>query len=596
MIGPNRTSVQIGPVNIGFWDRGSWDLDSGNAITSASEEGMSSSLTHKRSERHHAEIPDEFLKQLKEDIAWRRIDSGLRCLGVHKELVESCELQQKNAAVLLGYFAQWVDLGFSGKGLLKRLLSRSSSACHETLSLLEYAHLSLANGLVAMSAEEFGKAIKCFEGVLALEEEISDKQMISIANFWMGRCLRRQGRYDDALAYVARAHELALHLKYPKMAAVSRVLEGWIAFQKGQPEEAARILAEAEEVLADTDDYVTLGNISSAYGRIARRQGNYEQALSKFEKAIELYNQRDPYNRSLARSFVNIAFVKRLLALQLGDKIDSEAATFRKKRQRTVQSPALPKPRGREQLTRLRQEAFEHLAKAHEIYDRYDDHRGNGNVHITRGYLNLDNGELDRASADGATAFRLGDQKKDSILKTRARMLQSAVERAKCEEQIEEGLSLVPSSQLACEFAREAQEFSKHTQNRRLKAKADIALGLALCLGFPEDLEAAQQCADEAAALLQPAHQDYVWRELQELKRKLRGAGNINSTLREWSQGIVGNKSFQQVSEEFAAIVIPKVWKREGCKIARVAARLSISPKKVRRILRDQGLLRAIER
>ncbi|MGB7437291.1 MAG: tetratricopeptide repeat protein [Candidatus Acidiferrum sp.] len=550
---------------------------------------MPSSLTHKRSATHHAGIPDEFLKQLKDDVAWRRIDSGLRCLAAHRELVESCELPQKNAAVLLGYFAQWIDLGFSGKALLKRLLSRSSSICPEALSLREYAHLSLANGLVAMSEEEFGKAIKCFEAVLAVEEEISDKQMISIANFWMGRCLRRQGRYDDALAYVARAREFALHLKCPKMAAVMRVLEGWIAFQKGQPEEAARILSEAEEVLADTDDYVTLGNISSAYGRIARRRGNYQQALSKFQKAIELYNKRDPYNRSLARSFVNIAFVKRLLALQLGDKIDSEAAKFRKTSQRAA--PALSKPRGREQLTRLRSEAFEHLAKAHEIYDRYDDHRGNGNVHVTRGYLNLDNGELDRAAADGATAFRLGDQKKDSILKARARMLQSAVERAKFEEQIEEGSSLVPSSQLACEFAREAQECSKNTQNSRLKAKADIALGLALCLGFPEDPEAARQCAEAAAAQLKPAHQDYVWRELQDLKRKLRGAGNINVTLREWSQGIVGNKSFQQVSEEFAAIVIPKVWKLEGCKIARVAARLSISPKKVRRLLRDQGLL-----
>jgi hypothetical protein len=76
------------------------------------------------------------------------------------------------------------------------------------------------------------------------------------------------------------------------------------------------------------------------------------------------------------------------------------------------------------------------------------------------------------------------------------------------------------------------------------------------------------------------------------LKRKLRGAGDINATLREWSQGIVGNKSFQQVSEEFAAIVIPKVWRRENRKVARVAARLSISPKKVRRILRDQNLLK----
>src|SRR5713226_4238714 len=274
-----------------------------------------SSLTTKQNARHDAEIPDQFLKQLKGDIAWRRIDSGLRCLAAHKELVETCDLRQKNAAILLGYFAQWVDIGFSGRGLLKRLLSRFSRASRETLSLLEYAHLSMADGLVAMSEEEFGKAIKCFETVLALEEEIGDKQMISIANFWMGRCLRRQGRYDDALGYVAKARELALRLKYPKMAAVMRVLEGWIAFQEGQPEEAARILGEAEEVLADTDDYVTLGNISSAYGRLDRRQGNSEQALSKFEKAIEQYNKRDPYNRNLARSFVNIAFVKRLLAL-----------------------------------------------------------------------------------------------------------------------------------------------------------------------------------------------------------------------------------------------------------------------------------------
>jgi hypothetical protein len=144
---------------------------------------------------------------------------------------------------------------------------------------------------------------------------------------------------------------------------------------------------------------------------------------------------------------------------------------------------------------------------------------------------------------------------------------------------------------LACEFAREALESAKRTQNRRLIAKGHIVLGLALCLGFPEDLEAAQQCADGAAALLKPAHHDYVWRELQDLKRKLRGAGDINATLREWSQGIVGNKSFQQVSEEFAAIVIPRVWRRERCKVARVAARLSISPKKVRRVLRNQGLL-----
>jgi tetratricopeptide (TPR) repeat protein len=540
------------------------------------------------------EVPPDFLAQIKEDIANRRIEAGLHCLAANQGILESIPLRQNNSVILLGYFAQWVDVGFPGRALLKKLLSHFASASPESLTLLEYAHLRMADGLVAMSEEEFAKAIKNFNTVLTLETEISDKQMISIANFWMGRCLRRQGRYDDALGYVAKARDLAMQLKYPKMAAVMQVLEGWVAFQEGHPEKAAKILGEAEEVLADTDDYVTLGNISSAYGRIARRQGNSEHALSKFEKAIELYNKRDPYNRNLARSFVNIAFVKRLLALQLGNKIDSEAARLRKKSKKksNSKSPAAPKLPSREQRTQLRQEAFEHLTKAQEIYQRYDDHRGNGNVHITLGYLNLDDGELDRAAAEAATAFRLGAEKKDSVLKARARMLQSAVQGAMFEGQIEEGASRVPSSQLACEFAREALESAHHTQNRRLIAKAHITLGLALCLDFPDDLEPAQQCVDAAAALLKLAHQDYVWRELQDLKRKIRGAGNVNSTLREWSQGLTGNKSFQQVSEEFAAIVIPKVWRREKRKVARVAARLSISPKKVRRILRDQGLLK----
>jgi DNA-binding NtrC family response regulator len=53
---------------------------------------------------------------------------------------------------------------------------------------------------------------------------------------------------------------------------------------------------------------------------------------------------------------------------------------------------------------------------------------------------------------------------------------------------------------------------------------------------------------------------------------------------------MVGDKTFQQITEEFAEIVIPKVWLREDRKISRVAERLSISPKKVRRILQNAGL------
>jgi DNA-binding NtrC family response regulator len=63
----------------------------------------------------------------------------------------------------------------------------------------------------------------------------------------------------------------------------------------------------------------------------------------------------------------------------------------------------------------------------------------------------------------------------------------------------------------------------------------------------------------------------------------------VNPLLRAWSQGSVGDKTFQQITEQFAELIIPKVWEREGRKVSRVATRLSISPKKVRRILDRVG-------
>jgi tetratricopeptide (TPR) repeat protein len=526
---------------------------------------------------------------MRDNVTSRQIRRGFEHLASLHEELEACHSETPGAGVLLGYLAQWVDIGYPRRDLVRRLLERFPSSCRQRLSVIDYAHVLMAEGLVLMSDEEYRRAAELLQVVLAFEPDVQDKQVISIAYFWTGRCFRRDGRYGDALGYVAKARELALRLSYPRMAAVMHVLEGWIAFQEGKPEDAARILGEAESVLLQTDDHLTRGNISSAYGRIARRLGNYDQALTRFAKAIDEYNQLDPHNRNLARSFVNIAFVKRMLAMQLREKLDRDAARSRKKH--PLDAAAAPKVRSREQLTRLRNEAFEHLRKGNEIYARYNDHRGTGNVHITFGYLYLDDGELDRAAAEGAAAFQLGDEKKDRVLKARARILQCAVESTRFEEQIEEGAGEASSSQVACEFAREGLQLAKQTQNRRLIAKAQLALGLALCLDFSEDTEEAQTCCDQAAALLQPGSHDYVWRELQLLRRKLRGTGNVNAALRDWSHGLVAGKTFQQVSDEFAAIVIPKVWRREGCKVARVAARLSISPKKVRRILRDQGLL-----
>jgi hypothetical protein len=65
------------------------------------------------------------------------------------------------------------------------------------------------------------------------------------------------------------------------------------------------------------------------------------------------------------------------------------------------------------------------------------------------------------------------------------------------------------------------------------------------------------------------------------------GSAGIDETLRLWSTGQLGSKTFQQIQEEFAELVIPKVWLSVGRNVTLVSQKLGISPKKVRRILRN---------
>ena len=65
----------------------------------------------------------------------------------------------------------------------------------------------------------------------------------------------------------------------------------------------------------------------------------------------------------------------------------------------------------------------------------------------------------------------------------------------------------------------------------------------------------------------------------------------LESKLMQWAHGEIGEKTFRQLEDEFAGLVIPRAWEQERKKVSRVAARLSISPRKVRKVLARLGLL-----
>jgi tetratricopeptide (TPR) repeat protein len=539
--------------------------------------------------RISAEISDEFLAQLKDDLVRRRVARGMARLEEHRHLLTSLDPAQKNAAVFAGCLAQWVDIGFERPKLVKETVALFSRAWRARLPVYDYLHLRMAQGMVAMTEESVDEAIRHLDFVLNLESETDDKELLAIANFWKGRCLRMKGEYDQALIFAVKGRDYALDLGHEPMAAVMRVLESWLLFQKGDAKQAVDILQTAGAVLSKTDDYLTLGNIHSSYGRIARRQGRYQHAIEGFAAAIEQYKKRDPQHRNVARSLSNMAYVKRLIALELRRKIDVSAARRRRAATRGRVHSGNGSASYRKRFEQLRQEALAELNEAAIIYQQYGNNHGLGNVRLNLGYLHLDNGDLDHAEAEAKTAFRLGEERRDHILMARTRLLQCMVENARVEEGIGESTEPGNHARLAQDCAQEAIELAKHTQDRRLLASAYVWQGLTYCNRFLDDPESARRCYDQANILSKGDRVDSTWEDLQTLKAKVLRGGSVNPTLRAWSQGSVGDKTFQQITEEFAEMIIPKVWEREGRKISRVATRLSVSPKKVRRILGRVG-------
>jgi tetratricopeptide (TPR) repeat protein len=548
--------------------------------------------TEPRIERSHT-IPDSLLKDLRKHLVARGVSDGFALLDENRRILGVLDPAQRNAAALVGAVAQWVDIGYGEPELVKLLLARFPAESKRKLPVGDYLQLRMAEGLLALLHDHPDEALRHFDLVLLLQDEIEDKEIVAIAHFWNGRCHRKKGEYDEALKRSGAGRELAQSLGYEKMAAVMRVLESWLLFQKGQRREAARILDQAEAVLRHTDDDVTLGNIYSAHGRMVRRQGGYAEALKFFSRAIEHFRKRNPQHRNLARSLANIAYVQRLIALRISRQMDLEAERRRQslnkdnknKDKDKGRAPRGGNPRDRTEYERHRDDAFANLEQAEKIYRHHHHHHGIGSVLENRGLLYFDSGDLENADAQAAQAYALGKEEGDSILMARARLLQCQVANARLEEEMEGW----EHSQTARDFAREAVEAAQHTQNLHLLARAYIWRGLTACYPAVRDMEDARHCCDKAGAFLKTGDSDDLWEELQSLKQKVTPRGAIDPQLRAWSQGVTGDKTFQELAEDFAEVVIPRVWEKENKKVQRVAQRLKISPKKVRRILARAG-------
>jgi tetratricopeptide (TPR) repeat protein len=536
-------------------------------------------------------LSSEQLRDLRRLLNERQIGAGISLLESYRPQLEQMKAGELNTGVALGTLAQWVDVGYEGGDLLHHLLLRFPPEKRPSLPLIDYIQLRMAEAVVAMRNEDLPEALEHLRAVLVLEKDIGDAKIAVIAGLWKARCLRKAGEYEQALEVTKQSMQLAESQKLPHLAALLRTLESWMVFQRGESKEAARILQEAEAVLRDTDDFITLGNIQSAYGRIALREGRYDHAMQYFESSIELFQRRSSMDGYLARSLTNIAQAKRFLALQLRRSIDARRERQRANNQPEPAEDKKDKAGQLERMYELLRNAQADLAKAEEIYRRRGNHHGIGNVDVNFAQICLELADLDMAEKRASEAFDLAASKADYLLMCRARIVQATVANARFEEQIGEADDPSRFAQLANDSAREAVALGERTESRRLVAQAYICEGMTLVNGFFNNTEKARACCDHAEAYLNNDRHDALWQEVEILRSRILRAGLEDPNLRAWSQGAVGDKSLQQVVADFEEVLIRRVWEREGRKVSRVANKLAVSPKKVRRVLRRLGLL-----
>jgi tetratricopeptide (TPR) repeat protein len=351
------------------------------------------------------------------------------------------------------------------------------------------------------------------------------------------------------------------------------------------------MLSEAEKGLKKTDHWIALGNIESARGRIVRRHGDYARAVTHFERAVALYEISHPNHTNLARAMTNLSFVKRLLAAQLKRHIDVTAAG----RERTGKGDTAGGA-GRAGESRLREfhrqyqelyrSAIAELERAKHICMLHGEHSGLGSALLNAGYLHLDVGDLGMAAGEASQALEIAEANHNLLLRARVCTLMGMIENARVEELLGSAQEIPHYARLAKQHCMEAVRLAQSTENKRVLLNAYVALGETAANNFFHDYELAQRCVDAASGLLEPQDADYAVDELNALKAKLLKVVGIEDTLRAWSQGIITGRSFQEVTEQFAQLVIPRVWLREDKKISRVAKKLAMSPQKVRRLVK----------
>jgi len=155
----------------------------------------------------------------------------------------------------------------------------------------------LADGLLDDSLQAYGEALAC----------ASESYQVTTAMSHMARILERQGKYDDALKLCNQVlRELRRAGQQKSWAeAACKVVEGWIELRLRNFSKAQSLFNKALETIRDTGHFQILGDAHNGLGVAAKHGGDFKEALSHYQQALEFWIMAE-YLYGIQSAYFNI--------------------------------------------------------------------------------------------------------------------------------------------------------------------------------------------------------------------------------------------------------------------------------------------------
>ena len=167
---------------------------------------------------------------------------------------------------------------------------RHAGLAEEAAASLDYdqerLYAAMARALVCQAAGDY---LGMADALGPWKDAVLDGRTRLYAVLWrplLAEGLIGSGQLEQAAAVLARLRAASGQVGYLQPALAW--LEGWLAEQRGAPDEARRIYTRGEET-ASTQSPVYTARLLLAHGRLLRRTGNRKDAVERLRRANELY-------------------------------------------------------------------------------------------------------------------------------------------------------------------------------------------------------------------------------------------------------------------------------------------------------------------